>query len=133
MAQFLSDEWVAEAKKIQDEFRGKGTPPAQQVQINLVITDVPFGDGNIDAHIDTSNGELDLDLGHFETATTKLTTDYETAKQVFIEQNPQAGMQAFMTGKVQIAGDMTKVMAIMQAAPDPVAMEMAGRLKDITD
>jgi hypothetical protein len=28
---------------------------------------------------------------------------------------------------------MTKVMAIMQAAPDPVAIEMAQRLKDITD
>ncbi len=133
MAQFLSDEWVQDAKKIQDEYRGKGVTPPAQVQINLVITGVPFGDGSIDAHMDSTGGELELDLGHLDTATTKLTTDYETAKQVFIEQNNQAGMQAFMAGKVQIAGDMTKVMALMQGTADPVALELANRLKEITD
>ena len=38
------------------------------------------------------------------------TTDYGTAKDVFISGNPQAGMQAFMAGKVKVQGDMTKLM-----------------------
>lgn len=117
----------------QDEYEGKVTAPVAGAQINLVITGVPFGDGSIDAHMDSTGGELKLDLGHLETATTKLTTDYETAKQVFVEGNQQAGMQAFMAGKVQIAGDMTKVMAMMQSSSDLVAQELAEKIKAITD
>ncbi len=52
---------------------------------------------------------------------------------MFVEQNPQAGMQAFMSGKIQITGDMTKIMGMMQGTPDPAASEIAARLKAVTD
>jgi putative sterol carrier protein len=47
--------------------------------------------------------------------------------------NPQVGMQAFMAGKIKVQGDMTKLMAMQQAGPDPVAAEVAGRIKAITE
>ncbi|MBV9256061.1 MAG: hypothetical protein JO054_17640, partial [Actinobacteria bacterium] len=50
---FLSDEWMEEAKKIREEFRGQGAPAAHAVKMNQVITDVPFGEGTINAHMDT--------------------------------------------------------------------------------
>ena len=133
MAQFLSDEWLEEAHKIRDEFHGKIAPPAQSVKINLVVNAVPFGGGTINAHIDTSGGDTEIESGHLADATTTLTTDYDTAKAVFVDGNPQAGMQAFMSGKVQISGDMTKIMGMMQGAPDPSALEVAERLRAITD
>lgn len=133
MAQFLSDEWIQEAHKIRAEFHGRMAPPAQAAKINLVIKEVPFGEGVVHAHIDTSEGDTEIDSGHLDDASTTLTTDYATAFAVFIDQNQQAAMQAFMSGKVQIAGDMTKMMGMMQAAPDPVANEVAARLKEITD
>ena len=34
--------------------------------MNLTITEVPFGEGAVEAHMDTTSGELDLDLGKFE-------------------------------------------------------------------
>jgi putative sterol carrier protein len=40
-----------------------------------------------------------------------LTTDYATARDVFVSGNQAAGMQAFMAGKVKVQGDMTKLMA----------------------
>lgn len=129
---FLSDEWVAEARKIREEFAGKGAAPAHAVRMNQIITDVPFGEGTIDAHMDTSGGDLELDLGHLENPDLTVTLDYETAKAIIVDQNPQAGMQAFMAGKIKVQGDMTKLMAMQSAQPDPTAQEVAARIKEIT-
>jgi putative sterol carrier protein len=130
---FLSDEWLEEARNIRAEYAGKTQPIPNVVRMNLVITSVPFGEGTIDAHMDTSSGELELDTGHLETQDLKVTVDYDTAKAILIEGNPQAGMQAFMAGKVKVEGDMAKLMALQSApAPDASTAEMATRLKDIT-
>jgi len=129
---FLSDEWMEEAKKIREEYRGKGTPPAHKVKMNQVITDVPFGEGTINAHMDTSSGEMEMDMGHLDDAEVTVTVDYATAKAIFVDGNPQAGMQAFMAGKIKVQGDMTKLMAMGQAAPDPTAAEVAAKIKEIT-
>ena len=132
-SKFLSDEWIADAKKIREEFAGKGTPPAHAVRMNQIITEVPFGSGTIDAHMDTSGGEMDMDLGHLENPDLTVTIDYETAKAIFVEGNPQAGMQAFMAGKIKVQGDMTKLMAMQSGAPDASAQEVAKRIADITE
>ncbi len=39
-----------------------------------------------------------------------LSTDIDTARAVFVSGDQQAGMQAFMAGKVRVQGDMTKLM-----------------------
>ncbi len=62
-----------------------------------------------------------------------VTVDYETAKAIFVEQNPQAGMQAFMAGKIKVQGDMTKLMAIQASGQDPLAAEVSTKIKDITE
>ena len=129
---FLSEEWMAEAKKVREEYRGKTQPTAHTVKMNQIITDVPFGGGTVEAHMDTSSGELEMDTGHIENPDVTVTLDYETAKAIFVDQNPQAGMQAFMAGKVKVQGDMTKLMAMQSGTPDPVAQEVAQRIADIT-
>lgn len=131
---FLSEEWMEEAHKIREEFHGQVSPPAHVVRMNQIITDVPFGDGGpIKAYMDTSEGELELDLGELDNPDLTVTVDYETAKAIFVEQNPQAGMQAFMAGKIKVTGDMTKLMAMQSQAPDPVAQQVAERIKEITE
>ena len=42
-------------------------------------------------------------------------------------------MQAFMAGKIKVQGDMTKLMAMQQTSPDPTTVEIAGRIKEITE
>jgi putative sterol carrier protein len=133
--QFLSDEWLDEARKIRSEYEGRTPPIPHVVRMNLVVTAVPFSEEDVHAHMDTSSGELILDIGHLEIHDLKVTVDYDTAKAILIEGNPQAGMQAFMAGKVRVEGDMAKLMAL-QAAPaatDATAAEMAGRIRDITE
>ncbi|MGV3760072.1 MAG: SCP2 sterol-binding domain-containing protein [Actinomycetota bacterium] len=129
---FLSDEWLEAAKKIREENAGSAAAPAHSVRMNQVITDVPFGEGTINAHMDTSGGDLQMDTGHLENPDLTVTLDYATAKAILVDGNPQAGMQAFMAGKIKVQGDMTKMMAMQQGTPDPAAAEIAAKIQEIT-
>jgi putative sterol carrier protein len=42
-------------------------------------------------------------------------------------------MQAFMAGKIKVEGDVTKLMAMQATPPDPGTLELAGRIKEITE
>ena len=132
---FLATKWLDEARRLRAEYEGKTPPISHVVRMNLVVTDVPFSEEDILAHMDTSGGELVLDTGHLEEQDLKVTVDYVTAKAILIEGNPQAGMQAFMAGKVRVEGDMASCMALQAtpAAADPNAAELAQRLRDITE
>jgi hypothetical protein len=131
---FLSPEWMDEAKKIREEHRGQGGAAGPSIKMNQVITDVPFGEGSIDAHMDSSSGEMEMDLGHIDDAEVKITVPYSVAKAIFVENNPQAGMQAFMAGQIKVEGDMTKLMAMQGGgAPDPSAAEIAKKIQEITE
>ncbi len=135
MSKFLSSEWLDQAKAIRAEYEGKAGVPPHQMRMNLVISDVPadVSDANIDAHLDTSSGDIEMELGHLETADLTVTLEYETAKAILVEGNPQAGMQAFMAGKIKVQGDMTKLMAMQAGSPDPIAAEIAAKIQGITD
>jgi putative sterol carrier protein len=126
--QFLSDEWVAAARKIREEADGEA-PAGAPVKMNLAITDVPFGDGSVEAHMDTTSGELDLDFGHVDGPDVTVTLDYGTARSIMVDGDPQAAMQAFMAGKIKLQGDMTKALALQQGPADP---EMAKKIREIT-
>ena len=131
---FLSDEWIAEARKVRTDLGGTGQAVPRSVRMNQVITEVPFGDGRMEAHIDTTAGALDIELGHLENPDVTITLDYETAKAIFVDGTPEAGMQAFMAGRIRVQGDMAKLIAAMQQAapPDDEARRAAQRIKDIT-
>ena len=130
---FLSDEWNEAAREIRAEYEGKTQPPSAAVRMNQIITDVPFSDDSIDAHLDTSGGEAVMEMGHLDEADLTVTVDYETAKAILVAQDPQAGMQAFMAGKIKVQGDMTKLMAMQQGSPDPTAVKIAEAIKEITE
>jgi putative sterol carrier protein len=121
------------ARDIREEYRGKTQPMAHQIKMNQVITEVPFGEGKIEAHMDSTSGEMEMELGHLPDAEVTVTVDYATAKAIFVDQNPQVGMQAFMAGKIKVQGDMTKLMAMQQSGVDPVAIEVASKIKAITE
>ncbi len=128
---FLSDEWIAAAREIREN--GPSAPVPHVMKMNLIVTEVPFGDSDIEAHMDTTSGELQMDTGHLEGEDLTVTVDYATAKAIFVEGNPQAGMQAFMAGKIKVQGDMTKMMAMQSAAPDEAQLEVAAKIAEITE
>ena len=56
------------------------------------------------------------------------------ARQLFVDGNPQAAMQAFMNGQLRIEGDISKIMAVQGAAmsPSPEQQQLQQRLREIT-
>ena len=133
---FLSDAWIAAARELRTRHGTLATPVPDDIRLNQIITDVPFGEGTVNAHIDTTSGQLEMDLGHLESADATVSLDYETAKMVFVEGNPQVLMQAFMAGKVRVQGDLAKLIAAMQqvAAPDAGQTDAVRQeIRDITE
>ncbi|HEV2070448.1 MAG TPA: SCP2 sterol-binding domain-containing protein [Acidimicrobiales bacterium] len=130
---FLSDEWIHEVRKVRDEYRGRAGASGEAVRMNQVITDVPFGQGVMEAHLDTTSGDVEMELGHLETPDVTLTLDYASARDIFVNQDREAAMQAFMAGKIKVQGDMTKLLIMLQSPVEPLAVEVAERIKSLTE
>lgn len=135
---FLSPEWILKARKIRDDFAGRAPEPTEEVRANLVITDAPFTEEDIEGHVDTTGGSISVDEGHIDDPELTVKTDYATAKTLFVDRDPAKAMEAFMMGKVLVTGDVARVMAFAAAPPptDPdeleLANEIASRLSAIT-
>lgn len=127
---FLTDEWVEAARKIREDLSAEETGTPHKVKMNQIVTEVPFGDGTVHAHMDSSSGEMEMGLGHLDDPELTVTLDYETAKAILVDGNPQAGMQAFMAGKIKVEGDMTKLMAMQQPPADPEAAATAKKVAE---
>ncbi|MDQ2754110.1 MAG: SCP2 sterol-binding domain-containing protein [Actinomycetota bacterium] len=138
MAQFafLSDEWIDAAREIRAEYHGRAPAIPVSVRMNQVVRDVPFGTGTIEAHLDTSSGEIELETGHLDKPDLTITLDYATAKAILVDGDGQAAMQAFMGGRIKVDGDITKMIALQTTGAlgdnEPVVGEIFGRIRDIT-
>jgi putative sterol carrier protein len=104
--------------------------------MNQIIQEVPFGDGVVHVHVDTSAGELEIDTGHLESPDLTITIPYDTAKAILVDGDAQAAMQAFLSGRIKVDGDISKMIALQTAGAggnaDPKAIELARRLQAIT-
>ena len=131
--QFLSESWIKAARDIRHRYSGDVPVIDVVVRINVITTKVPFGDGTISAYIDTSNGSLEMELGSIEESDLTVTTDYETARKLFVEQDPTASMQAFMAGRIKVEGDITRLMVMQTSLPQTDTTDaVAAEIKAIT-
>ena len=122
---FLSDPWLDDVKAIAADAGGGMMPDT--AHINMVVTGGPEGDKEL--HV--ANGTFSTGLD--DAAPTKLTLPYDVAKDMFINGNQQAAMQAFMSGKIKVEGDMTKLMAMQGAPTDAAAAEaLQKKIQEIT-
>jgi SCP-2 sterol transfer family len=130
---FLSNEWMDAARDIRAKYHDQVPKVTTSIRINQVITDVPFGDGTVTSYLDTSSGDVVMELGELEGADATVTTDYATAKAMFVDGDQAVAMQAFMSGKIKVQGDMMKLMAMQTAMPqDDVSKQIAAEIKEIT-
>ena len=131
--QFLSESWIEAARDIRHRYSGDVPVIDVVVRINVITTKVPFGEGTISAYIDTSNGSLEMELGSIDESDLTVTTDYETARKLFVEQDPTASMQAFMAGRIKVEGDITRLMVMQTSLPQTDKTEaVAAEIKAIT-
>lgn len=134
MYTFLTDEWMEAARELREQYADRLPEVTIEVRINQVVTEVPFGEGTVHAYIDSSDGSLELELGELEEPDVTLTTDYETAKAMVVDQDPAVLMQSFMAGKITIQGDMMKLMAMQASVPvNEASIELAAEIQAITE
>lgn len=129
MPKFLSEAWFDEVEKIRAAMGDIPVPDTiKHVIINVVILGHPEGDKNI-----TLNAGA-FKRGHTEGAPTTLKLPYDVAVKMFVDRDPQAGMQAFMAGQIQVEGDMSLVMQMQNAGqPSDKQKEFAKKVAAITE
>lgn len=133
---FLSEEWMDAAREIRERYADQLPEVTTSIRINQIITEVPFGEGTVWAFIDTSGGQVVLELGELEEPDAVLMTDYRTAKAMIVDQDPTVAMQSFLAGRIKVQGDMMKLMAMQTSIPsndfsDRVAAELQAITADL--
>ena len=130
MPKFLTDPWFDEVERLRAAAGDLPVPEViKGIKINMVVTSHPDGG---DKHIHVDSGEFKR--GHTEGAPTKMTVPYEIAKKTFIDNDQQAGMQAFMSGQIKVEGDMSVIMRLRAAGPpSPQAKELQDKVRGLTE
>ena len=125
---FLSEAWFTEIESLRDEAPPPGAGVADLV-LNIVVTGAPDGD----VEVQLNKGQFER--GHAADAPTKITVPYDVAKDIFINGNQAAGMQAFMAGQIKVEGDMTRLMAMQSSGgtPTPEQKAFQEKLQAITE
>jgi len=130
---FLSPEWMDAARAIREKYADDVPEIPTDIKINLSVIDVPFDEETVDAYFDTSSGSLQLELGQLDEPDASISTDYETAQALFVEQDQAMAMKSFMEGKIKVQGDMMKMMAMQTAIPSNEFTDtIAAEIKSIT-
>ena len=110
MPAFLTDDWFTTVDQLTAAAGDLNLPPAlANLALNLVVT----GDSNTELAL--VNGKIQKGLA--DGAKTTLNLDADTLRKVFLEFDMGAAMNAFMTGKIKVQGDMSQLMALQTAQP----------------
>lgn len=121
--EFLSDSWFQAVKELPVP---AAPPEAADLTINVVVT----AEGSDDVAMHLAAGQLERGLD--EAATATLTLPIDVAKAMFVAQDQAVAMQAFMSGRIKVSGDMTKIMALGQRTPTPEQAAYSQQIQALT-
>ena len=124
---FLSPDWIEAAKAVRQKYADQAVKVSTIIRLNGVVTNTPFGADPVSVQLDTSSGIVQLELGLLENPDLTITTDYATARKIFVEQDQAGAMQAFMGGFIKVQGDMMKLMALQTQVPNDDTAKQIGR------
>ena len=151
---FLSPEWIDTAERIYERHRHHATGrylPA--LVVNLVVTGAPFAGDEVEAHTDTTTGDLLIHRGSADAPDLTVRVNYDVARSLIVDRDPQLVLEALILGRMQIEADMAALSAKTDldasqfpalltslnlgslaglAEADPVAAEIADELRAIT-
>lgn len=133
---FLSDEWIAAAEAIHAEFSDRTETIDEEVRLNITVRGVPFGPGELEGHIDTSAGNTIPKWGFIDNPQASIIVPYDVARALFVTLDFEQVIMSFMSGQIEIEGDITRLMFLQDLSPSPeqqeIGEEVARRLQAIT-
>ncbi len=124
--EFLSDGWF---QKVDELIAAAGDlqipAPMRAVQVNITVTS-PAGE----TALFMKDGLFTR--GHRPDAEAKLTIPSQIARKIFVDGDAAAGVQAFLAGEIQIAGDLAKVVAMQTVEPSEPQLRLTRQIAAIT-
>ncbi len=122
---FLSDEWFTEVEQLIATAGDLQIPDAMKIEVNVTIN--------------SPQGAVPLSLkdgtfvrGHNPAYTTSLTLADDLARKIFVDGDAAAGVQAFLEGKIQVEGDLAKVVAMQTVEPSAQQLQLTRKIAAIT-
>lgn len=128
---FLSREWFDELERLRLEtgVETQVPPELEKLRMNIVIRNLDPGVGEI--HYEQGT----LKPGLLADPMLKLSVPFEVARSLIVEGDPKAAVRAFLTGRIRVQGDLTRL-ALMQSAlmapPTPEQLNFHERLRERT-
>jgi hypothetical protein len=123
---FLSEEWFSQVDQLVAAAGDLQIPAAMSsVEVNVTVTSA---DG--ETRLFMKDGLFER--GHKDTAPTTLTLDKALARKIFIDADAAAGVQAFLAGEIQVAGDLAKLVALQTVEPSEPQKQLTQRIAAIT-
>jgi len=126
---FLSDEWFTKVEELVAAAGDLQIPPAMKaVEVNVTVTGAAIGSGEV--RLAMKEGLFTR--GHRPDFATTLTLSADLARKIFINGDTAAGVQAFLDGSVQVAGDLAKLVAMQTVEPSEPQQRLTRQIAAIT-
>ena len=109
---FLSPEWIEAALALREDLASAAPDPIHAAQVNLVVTDTPFGDGQFRAYIDTEAGGPLPIPGSLDDPDATVILDYPAALAAFVTDDPDIVAHGFLSGALRVDGDLALVLIL---------------------
>jgi putative sterol carrier protein len=127
VTKFLSQEWLDETRVLAES---QPERPGASAQMQYVVTGGP--DGDVRYYWILENGKLlESALGDAPDADFTMTLVYDDA--VKVQQGELDANAAFMQGRMKVAGNMAKLMALMPLTNSPEYKSLQDQVRTITD
>lgn len=128
MTKFLTQAWFDEVATLNEQAGDLNLPPnLADLVMNVSIT----GDEDIKLHL--SSGKLHQH--HADNATSTINIDDKTLGSIIHggTDTTEIALEAFMTGKIRIDGDMSQVLALQTAKPSAEQKALYKAIKEMTE
>jgi hypothetical protein len=123
---FLSDLWFDKVEELVAQAGDLQVPAAMKdLEVNVTVKTV---DGTIPIFMKDGL----FKRGHQPGVTTSLTLPDTVARKIFVEGDVSAGISAFLSGEIQVEGDLAKVVAMQTVEPSVPQQELTRRVAAIT-
>ena len=124
---FLSDEWFDNVKALTAAAGDLGLPEAAaNLRMNIKVI---REEGDCDMCIEGGAITKGLDAS----APITLTVPLDVARKMFVDQDQNAGTQAYMSGRLKIDGDMSQLLVSVNTQPTLAQQTLSKQIQDATD
>jgi hypothetical protein len=126
---FLSDEWFTKVEELVAAAGDLHIPPAMKsVEVNVTVIGAAAGSGEV--RLAMKEGLFTR--GHRTDFATTLTLPADLARKIFLDGDTAAGVQAFLDGSIQVAGDLAKLVAMQTVEPSEPQKRLTRQIAAIT-